>query len=108
MERKINAAAFKARCLALIDEVADSGQSLTKDLPDLGSRAKRSCDAALRASELAVSTIVFFELGQLVKRRRIAGPESVFRWRSRLLMPDADTLTNRLQSPQPCQSFGRP
>jgi prevent-host-death family protein len=29
MERKINAAAFKARCLALIDEVAESGQSLT-------------------------------------------------------------------------------
>ena len=29
MERKINAAAFKARCLALIDEVAESGQPLT-------------------------------------------------------------------------------
>jgi prevent-host-death family protein len=29
MERKINAAAFKARCLALIDEVAESGLPLT-------------------------------------------------------------------------------
>jgi prevent-host-death family protein len=29
MERKINTAAFKARCLALIDEVAESGQPLT-------------------------------------------------------------------------------
>lgn len=29
MERKINAAAFKARCLALIDEVAESGQPIT-------------------------------------------------------------------------------
>jgi prevent-host-death family protein len=29
MERKINAAAFKARCLALIDEVAESGRPLT-------------------------------------------------------------------------------
>ena len=28
MERKINAAAFKARCLALIDEVAESGQPI--------------------------------------------------------------------------------
>jgi antitoxin (DNA-binding transcriptional repressor) of toxin-antitoxin stability system len=29
VDRKINAAAFKARCLALIDEVAETGQSLT-------------------------------------------------------------------------------
>ena len=29
MERKINTAAFKARCLALIDEVAESGEPVT-------------------------------------------------------------------------------
>ena len=29
MDRRINAAAFKARCLALIDEVAESGQPIT-------------------------------------------------------------------------------
>jgi prevent-host-death family protein len=29
MERKINAAAFKAQCLKLIDEVADSGEPIT-------------------------------------------------------------------------------
>ena len=29
MDRTINAAAFKARCLALIDEVAESGQPIT-------------------------------------------------------------------------------
>jgi prevent-host-death family protein len=29
MDRKINAAAFKARCLKLIDEVAESGQPIT-------------------------------------------------------------------------------
>ena len=29
MDRKINAAAFKARCLKLIDEVADSGEPIT-------------------------------------------------------------------------------
>src|SRR5215213_4463183 len=29
MDRKINAAAFKARCLALIDEVAESGEPIT-------------------------------------------------------------------------------
>ena len=28
MDRKINAAAFKARCLALIDEVAETGQPI--------------------------------------------------------------------------------
>ena len=29
MDRKINATAFKAQCLALIDEVAESGESIT-------------------------------------------------------------------------------
>ena len=29
MDRKINAAAFKAKCLALIDEVAETGQPIT-------------------------------------------------------------------------------
>ena len=29
MERKINAAAFKAQCLKLIDEVAESGEPIT-------------------------------------------------------------------------------
>ena len=29
MDKKINAAAFKARCLKLIDEVAESGQPIT-------------------------------------------------------------------------------
>ena len=29
MDRKINATAFKARCLALIDEVAETGQPIT-------------------------------------------------------------------------------
>jgi prevent-host-death family protein len=29
MDRKINAAAFKARCLKLIDEVAESGEPIT-------------------------------------------------------------------------------
>jgi prevent-host-death family protein len=29
MERRINAAAFKAQCLALIDEVAESGEPIT-------------------------------------------------------------------------------
>jgi PIN domain nuclease of toxin-antitoxin system len=65
---------------------------LTEDLPELGNRAKRSCDAALASSELAVSTIVFFELGQLVKRRRIAGPESVSGWRARLITLDVQEV----------------
>jgi len=29
MDRKINAAAFKARCLKLIDEVAETGEPIT-------------------------------------------------------------------------------
>ena len=65
---------------------------LTEDLPDLGNRAKRSCDAALESSDLAVSTIVFFELGQLVRRRRIASPESVSGWRARLMALDVQEV----------------
>ncbi|MFO1084024.1 MAG: type II toxin-antitoxin system VapC family toxin [Reyranellaceae bacterium] len=58
---------------------------LTEDLPDLGSAAKRSCDAALAANEILVPAIVFFELGRLRKRRRIGGPESVWGWHSSLV-----------------------
>lgn len=58
---------------------------LTEDLPRLGKLANRACDAALSANEIAVSTVVFYELGRLVAKRRIAGPLTVVEWRRRLL-----------------------
>ncbi|MGD9881360.1 MAG: type II toxin-antitoxin system VapC family toxin [Reyranella sp.] len=65
---------------------------LTEDFPELGNRTKRSCDAALASSEIAVSTIVFFALGQLARRRCIAGPESVSAWRARLITLDVQEI----------------
>jgi PIN domain nuclease of toxin-antitoxin system len=58
---------------------------MTEDLPDLGRAARRSCDAALAASELVIPTIVVFELGWGMKRGRIAGPANLRDWRNRIL-----------------------
>ena len=58
---------------------------MTEDLPDLGRAARRSCDAALATGELAIPTIVVFELGWGMKRGRIAGPANLRDWRGRIL-----------------------
>jgi PIN domain nuclease of toxin-antitoxin system len=58
---------------------------MTEDLPDLGRAARQSCDAALAAGELAIPTIVVFELGWGLKRGRIAGPANLRDWRNRIL-----------------------
>lgn len=58
---------------------------MTEDLPDLGRAARQSCDAALAAGELAIPTIVVFELGWSMKRGRIAGPANLRDWRNRIL-----------------------
>lgn len=58
---------------------------LTENLPSLEKAANRACDIALAANELAIPTISFYELGRLLKRRRIGGPPAVWDWRLRLL-----------------------
>lgn len=58
---------------------------LTEGSPNLGKAATRSCDAALAVNELAVSTVVFYEAGRLLKRGRVTGPSNVRDWRVRLL-----------------------
>ena len=58
---------------------------MTADVPRLGRAARRSCDAALAASELAVPTIVFYEVARALLRGRIEGPPSVRDWRARIL-----------------------
>jgi len=55
------------------------------DNPSLGRRARRVCDAALAAAELAVPTVVFYELAGLLKRGRLRSRESVRDWRARIL-----------------------
>lgn len=51
----------------------------------LGKVARRSCDDALAAGELAVPAVVFYEAGRLLKRGRVEGPRTVREWRQRLL-----------------------
>jgi PIN domain nuclease of toxin-antitoxin system len=58
---------------------------MTEDLPSLGKAARRSCDEALAAGEIAIPAIVVFELGWLLKQGRIEGPANLRDWRNRLL-----------------------
>jgi PIN domain nuclease of toxin-antitoxin system len=58
---------------------------IVQDSPSLGRRARRACDAALAAAELAIPTVSFFEIGGLLKRARIKSPLSVRDWRARIL-----------------------
>ena len=66
MERKINAAAFKAQCLALIDEVAESGQPIT-----ITKRGKAKVQ--LVAVREKPKTLVGRHEGHLQDRRRYRG-----------------------------------
>ena len=58
---------------------------MTEQVPRLGRVARRRCDAALAASELAVPTIVFYEVGRALLRGSVEGPPSARDWRNRLL-----------------------
>ncbi|HLM15463.1 MAG TPA: type II toxin-antitoxin system VapC family toxin [Reyranella sp.] len=57
---------------------------LTERVPRLGRVARRSCDDALAAAELAIPTIVVFELGWAMSRGRIEGPANLRDWRNRI------------------------
>ena len=58
---------------------------MTEQIPKLGRAARRTCDAALAAGELAIPTVVIFEIGWGLRRGRIEGPGSVRAWRNRIL-----------------------
>src|SRR5437879_11047368 len=58
---------------------------VTEDSPKLGRTARRRCDAALAAGELAIPTIVFYEIGRGLRRGRIEGPANIGDWRARIL-----------------------
>ncbi|HZB53068.1 MAG TPA: type II toxin-antitoxin system VapC family toxin [Reyranella sp.] len=58
---------------------------LTEQVPKLGRSARRRCDAALAAGELAIPTIVFYEVGRALQRERVAASASVRDWRTRIL-----------------------
>jgi PIN domain nuclease of toxin-antitoxin system len=58
---------------------------MTEQVPKLGRAARRSCDAALAAGELAIPTVVIFEIGWGLRRGRIEGPTNIRAWRNRIL-----------------------
>lgn len=58
---------------------------MTEDLPSLGKVARRSCDEALAAGDLAIPAMVIFELGWILKKGRIGGPANLRDWRNRLV-----------------------
>jgi PIN domain nuclease of toxin-antitoxin system len=58
---------------------------VTLDAPRLGRAARRACNAALAADQLEIPTLVYYELSEVLKRRRIAGASSVREWRNRIL-----------------------
>ena len=58
---------------------------LVRDRPSLGKAARRACDAALAADEIAVPTIAYYEIGRLLIRRRVADASSVRELRARIL-----------------------
>jgi len=58
---------------------------LTEGVPLLGKAARQRCHAALAANEIAVPSVVFFELGWGLRRGRIEGPTNIRAWRNRLL-----------------------
>ncbi len=58
---------------------------VTLDAPRLGKAARRACNAALAADQLEIPTLVYYELSEVLKRRRVGGASSVREWRDRIL-----------------------
>jgi PIN domain nuclease of toxin-antitoxin system len=58
---------------------------VTLDAPRLGRAARRACNAALAADQLEIPTLVYYELSEVLKRRRVPGASSVREWRDHIL-----------------------
>ncbi|UYN95709.1 MAG: PIN domain-containing protein [Enhydrobacter sp.] len=58
---------------------------VAQDSPRLGRAARRACDAALAADEVAIPTIAYYELDRLLRRRRIGDTSIIRDWRARIL-----------------------
>src|SRR5262245_4453408 len=58
---------------------------VVRDRPRLGRSARRACDVALAADQISLPTIAYYEIGQLVKRRRAGGAADVRELRARIL-----------------------
>src|SRR5437868_6569552 len=58
---------------------------VAEDAPRLGRAAKRACNAALAADDIAIPAVAYYEIGQLFGRRRTGAGFSVRDFRTRLL-----------------------
>jgi PIN domain nuclease of toxin-antitoxin system len=58
---------------------------VTEDNPRLGKAARRACDRALVANEIAISTIAYYEIGYLLNGGVMTSADSVRDWRTRIL-----------------------
>lgn len=58
---------------------------LTQDEPKLGQKARAACESAFAAGELLVSTVSYYEIVDLVRKKRLERAVDVDQWRQRLL-----------------------
>jgi len=58
---------------------------LTQDEPKLGRKARAACESAFAAGDLLVSTVSYYELVDLVCKKRLERAVDIDQWRQRLL-----------------------
>lgn len=58
---------------------------LTQDERKLGQKARVACESAFAAGDLLVSTISYYEIADLVRKKRLERAVDVDQWRQRLL-----------------------
>jgi PIN domain nuclease of toxin-antitoxin system len=58
---------------------------LTQDEPKLGQKARAACESAFAASDLLISAITYYEIADLVRKKRLERAVDVDQWRQRLL-----------------------
>lgn len=58
---------------------------LTQDEPKLGRKARAACESAFTAGDLLISTVSYYEIVDLVRKKRLERTVDVDHWRQRLL-----------------------
>ncbi|MBX3498664.1 MAG: type II toxin-antitoxin system VapC family toxin [Alphaproteobacteria bacterium] len=58
---------------------------LTQDERRLGQKARAACESAFAAGDLLVSTVSYYEIVDLIRKKRLAPAVDVDQWRQRLL-----------------------
>lgn len=58
---------------------------LTQDEPKLGQKTRAACESAFAAGDLLISTVSYYEVVDLVRKKRLERAVDVEQWRQRLL-----------------------